>query len=121
MQPRHARGIASAAIITIAACGQAAQSPTAPAPSPTTYALSGIVNAMAPDGATIPEAQVRILDAPAANPTLTNANGEFNVAALAAGWHLVEISKTGFQVWETDITIVDRDLRISATLSPIVR
>lgn len=41
-----------------------------------------------------------------------------DVAALAAGRHLVEVSKAGYDIWETEITIVDRDLSISVSLIP---
>jgi Carboxypeptidase regulatory-like domain len=88
---------------------------------PKMYALSGVVRSMAPDGATVPEAQVRVLDTPRGDPIFTNANGAFNVAALAVGRHLVEVSKTGYEIWETEITIVDRDLQISVALIPTGR
>jgi hypothetical protein len=51
----------------------------------------------------------------------TNASGAFNVAALGAGRRLVEVSKAGYQIWETEITIVDRDLHISVALIPMGR
>ena len=88
---------------------------------PRMYALSGIVNAMAPDSSAIAEARVRILDAiNNGDPTFTNASGAFS-AAVGIGRHLVEVSKAGYQLWETEITIVDRELQISVTLVPIGR
>lgn len=84
---------------------------------PKTYALSGVVSATAADGATVADARVRVLDAAGGGePTLTNANGAFTIAALGIGRHLVEVSKTGYQIWESEIAIVDRDLHVSVTL-----
>jgi carboxypeptidase family protein len=121
MQRKQAIWIIGAAIsVIVAACGQG-NSPTAPTPVPTTYALSGVVNGSA-GGGTISDAQVRILDsAGGADPTFTNADGAFNFAALGTGRHFVEISKAGYLIWETELTIVDRDLRISVTLISTAR
>jgi Carboxypeptidase regulatory-like domain len=111
-------GVAIGAIVA-AACGQRNTS-TAPTPVQTTYALSGVVNGSA--GGTIPNAQVRILDsAGGADPTFTNADGAFNFAALGTGRHFVEISKAGYQTWENELAIVDRDLQISVTLISAAR
>jgi Big-like domain-containing protein len=88
---------------------------------PRMYALTGIVNAMAPDSSPIAEARVRILDAiNNGDPTITNASGAFS-AAVGVGRHLVEVSKADYQIWESEITIVDRDLQISVTLIPMGR
>lgn len=81
-------------------------------------ACAGSPTAPAADRA-VAGAEVRVLDAAAAGaPTFTNTGGAFTVAALAGGRHLVEVSKAGYQVWETAIVIVDRDLDISVALIP---
>ncbi len=98
-----------------AACGSSPTAPTLPSVPPTTYALNGIVSAAAP-GPAIAGAQVRVLDVTGGGPAITNALGAFTVAPLAAGRHLVEVSKAGYQVSEAEITIVDRDVTISVTL-----
>jgi len=83
---------------------------------PKTYALSGIVSGQAPRGA-ISGAQVRVLDsAGGSDPKFTNANGAFAITDLGIGRHLVEVSKDGYQIWETEITIVDRDVNLPVTL-----
>jgi hypothetical protein len=72
-----------------------------------------------PDGSAIAAAQVRVRDATGDAPTVTNVSGAFTTPALATGRHLVEVSKPGYQIWETEITIVDRHLDISVTLIPM--
>jgi len=88
---------------------------------PKTYTASGIVEGMSPQGRAIAGAQVRVLDAAGGGvATVTSINGAFTTSALAIGRHLVEVSKAGFEIWEIEIAIVDRDLDISVTLVPIV-
>jgi hypothetical protein len=85
---------------------------------PKTYVLTGIVSAASPSGQPITGAQVRILESSVSgSPTLTDANGAFTFAALGSGRHLVEVSKAGYDVWEGEVEVLDRDLQIVVTLA----
>lgn len=84
---------------------------------PPAFPLSGIVLAAGPDGRPIAGAQVRVLESDlSGNPAFTDANGAFTVPGLEVGRHLVEVTRSHYQTWGTDIMIVDRALQITAVL-----
>jgi len=80
-------------------------------------AISGVVRAAAPDAKPVAGASVRLLDA-TGTMTTTDDRGAFMFAQMPAGRHLVEITKDGYQVWESEIIIADRDAQLTVDLYP---
>jgi hypothetical protein len=114
--PRHAAtlGTITGLIVILAT---AACSSNMGAPTPTTYVMTGTVRIAAATGLTVASAAVRILeDSVEGNPTVTDARGEFRLPAVLAGRHLIEVTKPGFVIWETEFTVVDRDLQLNVML-----
>jgi hypothetical protein len=85
---------------------------------PKTFALSGVVREIAPNVQPISGATVRILSG-STTPDVTTDQGTFAFSAVPAGRVLIEISKDGYQVWESEVVIVDRDAQLTASLYPI--
>jgi hypothetical protein len=106
--------VAAAVSPVVAACGVGAMTgPTAPQ----TFALGGSVHATGTDGPAVVGASVRVLEGSVAdNPTLTDAGGAFYFPTLGLGLHLIEVSKTGFAIWETEIIVVDRNVQLAVML-----
>jgi hypothetical protein len=107
--------IAASVSPVVAACGVGAMTgPTAPQ----TFALSGSVYAAGADGPAVAGASVRVLDPSIAdNPTSTDTRGAFDFPSLGPGRHLIEVSKSGFTIWETEIIVVDRNVELVVTLN----
>jgi len=82
------------------------------------YPLVGLV--VGTDGAPIAGADVRLLETSILNnPTVTDASGGFIFTTLPVGRHLIEVTKAGYEVVESELVIVDRALQISVTLRRI--
>jgi hypothetical protein len=84
---------------------------------PKSFALSGVVHEIAPNVRPMAGATVRILSGSIA-PVVTNDQGSFAFSALPAGRTLIEVTKDGYQVWESEIVIVDRNVQIMVSLYP---
>jgi trimeric autotransporter adhesin len=80
-----------------------------------TYGVFGVV--VGTDAAAIAGANIRLLEPSVlGNPTVTDAAGQFTFSGLASGSHLLEVSKAGYEIQESEIVIVDRTLPINVTL-----
>jgi hypothetical protein len=80
------------------------------------FALAGVVREVGLNGRAIVGAHVRILDGSGAF-RITDGSGAFAFSGMPAGRLLFEITKDGYQVWETEI-VLDRDMQLTITLSP---
>jgi hypothetical protein len=99
-------------ILAMTACGSGAIAPT-----DATYALTGTVRIATADGQAVEGASVRVLEPSlVGSPTVTDANGYYRFPALLAGRHLIEVSKPGFVIWETEFSVADRDLKLDVML-----
>jgi hypothetical protein len=84
---------------------------------PKTFALTGVVQDLAHGGSAIASARVHLLSGPMTS-VITDDHGEFAFSGLPAGRVLVEVTKEGYQVWETEIVILDHDQEITVPLQP---
>jgi hypothetical protein len=85
---------------------------------PKTFALSGVVHEAPPNVARpVAGATVRILSG-SIPPAVTNEQGVFAFSELPAGRTLIEVAKDGYQVWESEIVIVDRGVQLMVSLFP---
>jgi hypothetical protein len=84
---------------------------------PKTFAVSGVVHEIAPNVRPILGAAVRILSRSLA-PVMTTDQGSFAFPALPAERMLIEVTKDGYQVWESEIVIVDRNVQLMVSLYP---
>ena len=83
----------------------------------TFYTVSGSV--VGTDGQPIAGAEIRVLaSSVSGNPTTSDANGRFAFPAIMSGRHLIEVTKAGYQVSETQVT-VEGNLQISMVLRRI--
>jgi len=102
-------------ILAMTACGSSAMAPTT-----ATYVMSGTVRVATADGQTVAGASVSVLESSVTgSPTVTDANGDYRFPALLAGRHLIEVSKPGFAIWETEFSVADRDLKLNVMLQLI--
>jgi hypothetical protein len=85
---------------------------------PITFTLSGTVREVAPGNQPIVGAIVRMLDG-RTPPVSTDTTGAFRFTAQPAGRRLIEITMPGFEVWNSDTTITDRDVSITVALYPV--
>jgi len=80
-----------------------------------TFTISGFVMEVAPNARPVSGARVQIV---VGGHALTDDRGAFAISGLPAGRTLIEFSKDGYQTLETDATIVDHDLTVTANLYP---
>ena len=83
----------------------------------TAFTLNGVVREIAPNSRPLAGATVRILSG-AYPSAVTNDQGVFSVSGLPAGRLLIEITRNGYQVWESEFDVVDRDVQLLASLYP---
>jgi hypothetical protein len=76
--------------------------------------VSGVVTDAVNAGHVIAGARVQLLTGDRSF-VLTDARGAFTFN-VAVGHVLVEITKAGYQVWETEVIVLDRDEQVSASL-----
>lgn len=85
---------------------------------PRSFNLSGVVREVAPGNQPVVGAIVRVLDGRTA-PVSTDATGAFRFAGQPAGRRLIEVTMPGFEVWNSDATIVDSDVSVTVALYPV--
>jgi hypothetical protein len=83
---------------------------------PRTFALSGVVREIAPNVRPVANATVRVLGGTVPS-VATNDQGAFSFAALPTGRVLIEVSKDGYVVWESNVTL-DSDEQMTVDLYP---
>ena len=82
---------------------------------PKTFTMSGVVAEVWPNVGQIAGARVQIIGG---DHTLTNDHGVFAIPGVSAGRTLVEVSKDGYQIFETEIVLVDGNPPLTFNLYP---
>lgn len=84
--------------------------------NPKIYALHAVVQEVAPNAKPIAGAHARILDG-SHEATSDNA-GTFTLTDLPAATYLLEVTRDGYDVWESEVVITDRDIQVSVDMYP---
>ena len=79
------------------------------------FTISGVVSEAAPNARPIAGVRVQLLPGGFVS---SDDKGAFAISAVPPGRALIEFSKDGYEPFETDVVLVDRDVQLPATLYP---